>query len=247
MHIFITGGTGLIGPAVVSELITAGHTATGLNRSEEAAARLQGLGTETLRGSLENLDSLRKCARMVEGVIHMAFGGGSFADPDDLVRRDRTAIQTLGQVLVGSDKPFVSASGTFVVATGRVSTDQDPPDGSALHDTGESASNPETIAHHAGRILGIPVASVTLDGAAVRLGDPFLARCFATDAPASSAHTRALLGWTAAHPTLLQGMEPGDYFSPPAARARIYRIRCACRTGVPGSHTRADLHQGDTG
>jgi hypothetical protein len=45
------------------------------------------------------------------------------------------------------------------------------------------------------------------------IGDPFLARCFATDAPVSSDRTRALLGWAPAHATLLEDMETGDYFA----------------------------------
>jgi hypothetical protein len=48
---------------------------------------------------------------------------------------------------------------------------------------------------------------------AEHLGDPFLARCFATDAPASSTHTRTLLGWTPTHPTLLKDMQDGGYFA----------------------------------
>jgi len=50
-HVFITGGSGLTGPAVISELIAAGHTVTGLARSDAAAARLQALGVSALRGS----------------------------------------------------------------------------------------------------------------------------------------------------------------------------------------------------
>ncbi len=57
----------------------------------------------------------------------MAYGG-DYADPDDLVRRDRAAIEALGQALVGSGKPFVSTSGTLVMRAGRVSTEQDAPD-----------------------------------------------------------------------------------------------------------------------
>jgi nucleoside-diphosphate-sugar epimerase len=132
MHVFVTGGSGLTGPAIVAELIAAGHAVTGLARSDEAAARLQGLGAEPLIGSLEDLDRLQAGAKAADGVIHMAFGGGSFADPDDLIRRDRTAIETLGRALAGSGKPFVSTSGTLVMPGGRLSTEQDAADPESL-------------------------------------------------------------------------------------------------------------------
>src|ERR1700685_3643567 len=106
MHVFVTGGSGLTGPAIVAELIAAGHTVTGLARSDEAAARLRGLGAETLTGALEDLDTLEAGGKAADGVIHMAFGG-SFADPEDLVRRDRTAIEPLGQALAGAGKRLV--------------------------------------------------------------------------------------------------------------------------------------------
>ena len=131
MHVFVTGGSGLTGPAIVAELIAAGHTVTGLARSADAAARLRKLGADTLTGSLEDLDRLRAGAKAADGVIHLAFGG-SFADPEDLVRRDRTAIETLGQALAGSGKPFVSTSGTLVMPGGRVSDEQDAPDPASI-------------------------------------------------------------------------------------------------------------------
>jgi nucleoside-diphosphate-sugar epimerase len=127
MHVFVTGGSGLTGPAVVSELIAAGHTVTGLARSDSAAARLEALGASPHRGSLEDLDSLRTGAEQADGVLHMAFGG-DFSDPEDMARRDRTAIETLGLALEGSGKPFVSTSGTLVMPAGRVSAEEDAPD-----------------------------------------------------------------------------------------------------------------------
>jgi nucleoside-diphosphate-sugar epimerase len=127
MHVFVTGGSGLTGPAIVAELIGAGHTVTGLARSDEAAARLRGLGADTLVGALEDLDTLQSGAKAADGVIHMAFGG-SFADPEDLVRRDRTAIETIGQALAGTGKPFVSTCGTLVMPGGRVTAEDDAPD-----------------------------------------------------------------------------------------------------------------------
>ncbi|MFJ9785745.1 SDR family oxidoreductase [Amycolatopsis sp. NPDC101161] len=131
MHVFITGGSGLTGPAVVTELLAAGHTVTGLARSDAAAARLEALGATPHPGSLDDLDSLRTGAEAADGVLHMAFGG-DFSDLADMTRRDRTAIEALGQVLVGSGKPFVSTSGTLVMPAGRESTERDEPDTAGL-------------------------------------------------------------------------------------------------------------------
>jgi nucleoside-diphosphate-sugar epimerase len=127
MHVFVTGGTGQTGPTVVAELVAAGHTVTGLARSDTAAARLESLGATPHRGCLDDLDSLRSGAENADGVLHMAYGG-DYADPDDLIRRDCAAIKALGQTLTGSGKPLVSTSGTLVTAAGRISTEQDAPD-----------------------------------------------------------------------------------------------------------------------
>lgn len=127
MHVFVTGGSGQTGPAVVTELIAAGHSVTGLARSNTSAARLESLGATPHRGCLDDLDTLRSGADAADGVLHMAYGG-DYADPAALIRRDCSAIESLGQALVGSGKPLVITSGTLVMPTGRVSTEQDAPD-----------------------------------------------------------------------------------------------------------------------
>jgi len=127
VHVFVTGGSGQTGPAVVAGLVAAGHTVTGLARSDAAAVRLESLGATPHRGSLDDLDSLRRGAETADGVLHMAYGG-DYADPEDLIRRDRAAIEALGQALAGSGKPFVSTSGTLVTRAGRISTERDAPD-----------------------------------------------------------------------------------------------------------------------
>jgi nucleoside-diphosphate-sugar epimerase len=126
MHIFVTGGSGLTGPAVVTELLGAGHTVTGLARSEAAAARLEALGATPHRGSLDDHDSLRRGAEPADAVLHMAYGG-DFADTDDMKRRDTGAIDALGRTLEDSDRPLVVTSGTLVLPPGRVSTENDEP------------------------------------------------------------------------------------------------------------------------
>lgn len=115
MHVFVTGATGHIGSAVVDELLEAGHQVTGLARSDESAAALAAKGVAVHRGDLDDLDGLRAAAAASDGVIHLAFRH----DFDDFVGAadtDLRAVQAMGEALVGSDRPFVSTSGTLVLA-----------------------------------------------------------------------------------------------------------------------------------
>lgn len=299
MHVFITGGSGLTGPAVVSELLSAGHRVTGLARSAASADRLARLGAVPFAGSLDDLDRLRERAAAADGVIHMAIGGDS-GDLSGITKRDVDAIEAMGAALAGTGKPFVSTSGTMVMTPGRVSEETDAPDpdafaayripgeraclgyaewgvrssvirlaptvhgpgdygfvamlvatarktgvsayigdgtnrwpavhrldaatlfrlalekapaGTALHGTAESGVPLRDIAEKIGRKLDLPVVSVELDDAPAYFGSAALSSVFAADVPASSARTRAMLGWNPSHHTLLEDLEHGDYFT----------------------------------
>jgi nucleoside-diphosphate-sugar epimerase len=127
MKVFVTGGTGLIGSAVVAELLGHGHTVVGLARSDASALALEAAGAQPVRGGLADLDSLRLGAAQADGVIHLAFGH-DFSSPDALARsvaEESAALATLGEELAGSDRPLVTVSGTPPVP-GRVSTEADP-------------------------------------------------------------------------------------------------------------------------
>ena len=302
MHVFVTGGSGLTGPAVVTELINAGHTVTGLARSQESAARLRELGAATHTGSLDDLHSLRDGAAAADGVVHMAFGG-DFADPHALIHRDTSAIQALGEGLLDSgatDRPILMTSGTFAMQAGTVSAEQDAPGdeaiawfrvpgeraclafadrglrpgavrlaptvhgpgdygfipmmiaaarrtgiagyvgdgvrwpaihrldaatlfrlalergpaGSAYHGAAENVAL-KAVAEIIGDTLDLPVRSLTTDEAAKHFGNPFMATAYGTDAPASSQWTRETLSWEPTHPTLLDELRSGDYFTEP--------------------------------
>jgi nucleoside-diphosphate-sugar epimerase len=127
MHVFITGGSGLIGSAVVAELLGNGHTVLALARSDSSAAALETAGAEPLRGDLADLPVLRAGAARADAVIHLAFGHdfSSAAAIAAAVAEESAALATLGEELAGSDRPFITVSGT-PRAPGRMSTEADP-------------------------------------------------------------------------------------------------------------------------
>ncbi|WP_329557096.1 SDR family oxidoreductase [Streptomyces sp. NBC_00696] len=301
MHVFVTGGSGQTGPTVVAELISAGHTVTGLARSAAVADLLESLGAAPHHGSLDDHDSLRRGAQLADGVLHMAYGG-DFSDLDDMMRRDRAAIEALAQPLENSGKPLVITSGTLVMPENRETTEQDEPDpsgiaafriageracldfadrgvrasvvrlaptvhgpedhgfipmliatarksgvsayggdgtnrwpavhrrdaavlfrlalenapaGSVLHGVAETGVTMKSIAETIARNLDLPTVALTPDQAAGHFISPFMARVYGLDVPVSSSYTQELLGWSPTHPTLLEDLEHGDYFTTP--------------------------------
>jgi nucleoside-diphosphate-sugar epimerase len=127
MHIFVTGAPGFIGSALVPELMRAGHQVLGLTRSEEGAEKLRAAGAEVLHGNIEDLDSLREGASKTDGVIHLAFNH-DFSQFQKNADNDREAIVAIGEVLLGSNRPFVITSGTAIAANvdGKPSTEDGP-------------------------------------------------------------------------------------------------------------------------
>jgi nucleoside-diphosphate-sugar epimerase len=295
MKIFVTGATGFVGTAVVAELINAGHQVLGLARSEASAAKLIAAGAEVKMGDLEDLASLQSGAAAADGVIHCGFihDFGRFAEVCEV---DKRAIEAMGQVLAGSDRPFVVTSGTALVNPGNLATEDIIPPfnphwpraseqaadavaelgvrtsiirlapsvhgdgdlqgfvpilikiaqekgisayigeglnrwnavhrldaaqlyrlavespasaGARYHAVGEEEVTFKSIAEAIGRILDIPVVSITPEQAATHF--TWFSAFAAIDVPASSKLTQERLNWHPTHSRLLVDLENGVY------------------------------------
>ncbi|UOQ69867.1 SDR family oxidoreductase [Hymenobacter volaticus] len=126
MKVFVTGASGFVGSAVVQELLQAGYQVLGLARSDKSAQALTAAGAEVLRGDLNDLDSLKHGASTTDGVIHLAFIH-DFSQYQAAAVTDQRAIEAMGSILVGSNRPLVVTSGLAGFPEGRIATEQDVP------------------------------------------------------------------------------------------------------------------------
>jgi nucleoside-diphosphate-sugar epimerase len=124
MHVFVTGASGWIGSATVDELLAAGHEVTGLARSDASAAALEAKGVTVRRGDLDDLGSIRAGAESADAVIHLA-NKHDFSNPAVSNAAERGAVQTIGDALAGTGRPFLLASGLGALADGRPATEAD--------------------------------------------------------------------------------------------------------------------------
>lgn len=97
MRVFIAGATGVLGRALMRQLVARGHTALGLARSDENVRLIESLGGEGRVGDIFDADSLARAAEGADVVIHAATSiptktrtSAKDWETNDRIRRDGT-------------------------------------------------------------------------------------------------------------------------------------------------------------
>lgn len=165
MKVFVTGASGWIGSAVVPELLGAGHEVIGLARSEASAHQLEAAGAGVVRGDIADPAGLAEAATGADGVIHLAFQhevafGGNFPAA---AAADRRAVEAMGAVLAGTDRPFVLASGLLGLSGGLAATESD-----GLVPSAEMRANPAGL-RAATALLALSLRGIGVRSSVLRL------------------------------------------------------------------------------
>jgi nucleoside-diphosphate-sugar epimerase len=134
MRVFLTGGTGYIGSAVLDALLRSGHRVTALLRDTEKAARLEARGVTTMVGDLGGSKTIANALRQSDAAIHAAF-----EDSPRGIDKDRDTIEALlsglkaAESASGARPVFIYTSGIWVLGNTTRPADEETPIDPAPH------------------------------------------------------------------------------------------------------------------
>ncbi len=125
MRVFLTGGTGYIGAAVLDALFRAGHQVIAIARDREKAERLSTRGATAILAEVGTPKKFVEAVRSSDAVIHTAFESSPRG-----IEKDREAITTLLSTLESSTSPaktFIYTSAVWVLGKNSWPADEDSP------------------------------------------------------------------------------------------------------------------------
>jgi nucleoside-diphosphate-sugar epimerase len=122
MRVFLTGGTGYVGSAVLDALVRNGHHVEALVRTPEATARVQARGAQAILGDLQDASTWRAAAAAADGVVHAA------VDYSARQRQvDTAAIDTLTTLPPRAGRFLIYTSGIWVLGSAPEPVDETAP------------------------------------------------------------------------------------------------------------------------
>jgi nucleoside-diphosphate-sugar epimerase len=122
MRIFLTGGTGYIGSAVLDALVRDGHQVDALVRNSEKSAQVQAHGARPIMGDLANPAGYARVAAEADGIVHAAL-----TDTARGPQSDRTALDTFLAPLPGRQRFLIYTSGMWVLGPCPTPVDESAP------------------------------------------------------------------------------------------------------------------------
>ena len=122
MRVFLTGGTGYVGSAVLESLVRGGHHVDALVRNSEGAAKVQARGAQPVLGDLMQPASWRAAAAAADGSIHAAAQSGARAR-----QVDEIAVGVLTSLPPKNQRFLIYTSGIWVLGPAPAPTDESAP------------------------------------------------------------------------------------------------------------------------
>jgi dihydroflavonol-4-reductase len=162
--VFITGGTGFIGAAVLERLVAEGRSIRALVRSERDAERLSDRGVEPVRGDIGDEDALLAGMAGVDTVFHVAgLNEMCLRDPGRLDRINVGGTRAVVRAASRADVArvvYTSSAAAIGEPAGVTGTEATPHRGSYVTAYERSKHRAEVAAFADAARLGVPLVAV---------------------------------------------------------------------------------------
>lgn len=119
MRIFLTGGNGYVGSAVLDAFVRGGHHVDVLVRNSEAASHVERRGGHPVMGDLLQADSWRDAAAASEGIVHAATEYGPRVE-----QVDRAALDGFSALPPRDGRLLIYTSGIWVLGSSTTPMDE---------------------------------------------------------------------------------------------------------------------------